>query len=172
MLVDIKCKAISSIRVHLTFDDGSIKDEVIAIDDLVDVFYNGNGMRKHIVGRVSNISTVGTDPKNWYIIVDGSDDFAKNSARFAPTSILDIEIIRKAGLDTAVKTPLGPDGCPWIRFIKGRLQVSKDGVHWINIKIDDVDIIEPQEGTVPLHPPVAPPSRPVVVEDDIEDAIY
>ena len=179
MLLDIKCKAISSIQVHLTFDDTTVKDEVIALGDLVNVEYNGNGMRKRIVGIVSNISTVGTDPKNWYIIVDGSDDFAKNSARFAPTSILDIEIIRKAGMDNAVLTPIGEEGCPYIRVVRGQFQYSKDGKVWHRIRIYEEDIIEPQEGTVPIGPgpkppvpPCPPPPHPHGDDDGIEDAVY
>lgn len=171
MLLDIKCKAISSVRVILTFDDGSAKDNVISLGDLIDVTYNGNGLIKHIIGRVSCISTAGADPKNWYIIVDGSDDFAKNGARFSPMSILDLEIIRKSSQDTVVKTPIGMNACPYIRIVKGRLEFSIDGYEWHRILIDDEDIIEPQEGTVPIRPghgPIAPPNE----DDEIEDAIY
>ena len=171
MLLNIKCKAISSVRVVLEFDDGSVKDELIAIGDLIDVKYNGNGMRKHIIGRVTTISTVGADPKNWYIIVDGSDDFAKNGARFSPASILDVEVLRKDAQDTQVKTPIGQYSCPYLRVVKGRLEYSIDGYEWHRIRINNEDIIEPQEGTVPIHhgcSPIAPPNE----DDDIEDAVY
>ena len=171
MLLDIKCKAISSVRVHLVFDDQSIKDNLVSIGDLIDVTYNGNGLRKHIIGRVSTISTVGCDPKNWYIIVDGSDDFAKNGAKFSPMNILDLEILRKDSQDTTVKTPLGEFNCQYLRVVKGRLEYSKDGgFSWERIKIDDEDIIEPQEGTVPMigNKPVIPPNE----DDEIEDAVY
>ena len=146
MLLDIKCKAISSIRVHLVFDDETTKDDIICIGDLIDVTYNGNGMRKHIIGRVSNISTVGADPNNWYIIVDGSDDFARNGARFSPMAILDLEIIRKADQQILVKSPIGMFGVPWLRINKGRLQYSRDGFEWHYIVIDDENVIE-DDGT-------------------------
>ena len=146
MLLDIKCKAISSVRVHLVFDDETCKDNVISIGDLIDVTYNGNGLRKHIIGMVSNISTVGADPKNWYIIVDGSDDFARNGARFSPMSILDLEIIRKADQQVIVKSPIGMYGCPFIRISKGRMQYSYDGFEWHYIVIDDENVIE-DDGT-------------------------
>ena len=171
MLLDIRCKAVSSVRVHLTFDDHSCKDELIAIGDLIDVTYNGNGLQKHIIGRVSNISTVGSDPKGWYIIVDGSDDFAHNGARFSPMSILDVEIIRKAGQDVLVKSPIGEYGCPYLRIVKNRLQYSKDGYEWHYIQVDDEDIIEDQEGTVPVPHGMMPP-RPADEDDEIEDAVY
>lgn len=146
MLLDIKCKAISSIRVHLVFGDETTKDDIICIGDLIDVTYNGNGMRKHIIGRVSNISTVGSDPNNWYIIVDGSDDFARNGARFSPMAILDLEIIRKADQQILVKSPIGMFGVPWLRINKGRLQYSRDGFEWHYIVIDDENVIE-DDGT-------------------------
>lgn len=171
MLLDIKSKAISSIKLELRFDDNRIKKCTVAIGDLIDVLYNGNGQQKRIVGRVAAISTVGTDTKNWYIIVDGSDDFATRNARFSPDYILDIEIIRKAGQDEFVRTPLGETGAPYVRENKGRFQISKDGRKWHNIRIDDKDIIEPQEGTVPLNQ-LGSEFESEDNDEDIEDAIY
>lgn len=142
MLLDINCKAISSVKVRLVFDDETVKCNVISIGDLIDVTYNGNGMRKHIIGRVTSISTVGADPHNWYIIVDGSDDFARYGARFSPMDILDLEIIRKSDQEVIVKSPIGMGGIPYIREIKGRLQYSRDGFEWHYIVIDDENIIE------------------------------
>ena len=97
MLMDIKCSAVTSIAVHLEFDDGHKKDRVIALGDLIEVEYNANGLRKKAEGKVINISTIGADPKQWYIILDGSDDFDSNKVRFSPMSILNVDIIRKAG---------------------------------------------------------------------------
>lgn len=172
MLLNIRCQALSQVKVHMDFEGGFHKTRVISLGDLVDATYNGNGIVKEIIGRVSAISTVGTDPNNWYIIVDGSDDFATRNARFSPMTLLDIEIIRKADQDMYVRTPLGETGVPYIREMKGRFQISKDGYRWFNIKIDDEDIIEPQEGTVPLRPGERPPVRPAAEDDEIEDAVY
>lgn len=152
MLMDIKCSAVSSILVQLTFDGGGHKERLIALGDLVDVEYNANGLRKRVEGKVIKISAVGTDPKTWYIIVDGSDDFDSAKARFSPMSILDCEIIRKADTISTVQTPIGSSGVPYIRIIKGRLQYSHDGFHWKPINVDRRDIIEEQSGTVPLPP--------------------
>lgn len=150
MLMDIKCSAVTSIEVKLTFDNDTSKDVVISNGDLVDVTYNANGLRKRIEGKVIKISAVGTDPKSWYIIVDGSDDFASTKAKFAPTSILDIEVIRKADTLNVVQTVVGEGGVPFIRIKNGRLQWSKDGYDWKPIFIFRRDIIEDQEGTVPV----------------------
>lgn len=187
MLMDIKCSAVTSIAVHLEFDDGHKKDRVIALGDLIEVEYNANGLRKKAEGKVINISTIGADPKQWYIILDGSDDFDSNKVRFSPMSILNVDIIRKADTLNMIRTPIGLEGVPYLRIIKGRLQYSKDGFVWKPINIDSKDVIEEAEGTVPMghcERPVndntttrgiRPAHRPeddVYEEDGIEDAIY
>ncbi|MBR6289365.1 MAG: hypothetical protein IKR19_08520 [Acholeplasmatales bacterium] len=176
MLLDIKCDAVTSVHVHLKFDDEKVKDCVVAIGDLVDVLYNANGVRKHIIGRVVKVSAVGSDPTGWYITVDGSDDFEGKFARFSPMSILDIDILRKATSERIVRTPLGDNAAPFLRVVKGRLQYSKDGFNWKPIKYDDRDVIEPQEGTVPAGPDDChrpeDPTEKTPEDDDIEDAVW
>ena len=171
MLMDIKCSAVSSVLVNLTFDDQHNKERLIAIGDLIDVEYNANGLRKHIIGKILKISTVGNDPKGWYIIVDGSDDFVGKQARFSPMSILDVDILRKGDTIELISTPIGEEGVPHLRIVKGRLQYSKDGYNWKSIVIDDRDVIEDQEGTVPVHHGNSN-SSPIEesTDDEIEDA--
>lgn len=141
MLMDIRCSMIPSIKVELTFDDGHRKDPTLGIGDLIDLLYNSNGLRKHIIGRIIQINTPGHDPKGWSLIVDGSDDFDSEIARLSPMSILDVDVIRKDGAYRTVATPIDDTGCDAIRIIKGVLQYTKDGKHWRNIKINDVDVI-------------------------------
>lgn len=141
MLMDIKCSMVPSIRVHLSFDDGCTKDQVLSVGDLIDLLYNHSGLRKHIVGKIIQINTPGPDPKGWSFIVDGSDDFASEMARLSPMSILDVDVIRKNGTTRVVATPIDETGIVGIRINRGRLQYTKDGKHWTYIKIDDVDII-------------------------------
>lgn len=153
MLMDIKCSAISSILIQLSFDDGSIKKELIAVDDLIDVEYNKNGRRVHFHGIVIKIDTTGPDPKGWYIILDGSDDYDAQQARFSPKSILDIAVIRKANTARNIKTPLGCGSIDSLRIVKGRLQYSTDGLNWQPILVDGRDVqIKDEEGTVPNRP--------------------
>ena len=175
MLMNIKCSAIASIKVNLSFDDGSTKERVIGVGDLVDVLYNANGLRKHITGVVVVVSADGNDPNLWYIIVDSSDDFSSNKARFSPMAILDIEIIRKADTVEEVRTVIGEEGVPYIRIVRGQLQYSKDGYHWKPIRIYPRDIIEDAEGTVPAdpkppHPGPHPHPEDEGSDDGIEDA--
>lgn len=141
MLMDIKCSMVPSIRVQLKFDDGRTKDQTLGVGDLIDLLYNSNGLRKHIVGKIIQINTNGSDPKGWSIIVDGSDDFDSEVARLSPMSILDVDIIRKNGSTRVVSTPIDDTGIVAIRINRGRLQYTRDGKHWRNIKIDDIDII-------------------------------
>lgn len=178
MLMDIKCSAVTSIAVHLTFDNQTTKDAIIGDGDLVCVEYNANGLRKKIEGQVIKVSAVGTDPNGWYIIVDGSDDFNATKAKFSPMSILDIVILRKADTLAVIKTPLGVTGIPYMRLVKGRLQVSNDGINWRPIHVDRRDIIEDQEGTVPVNPAIPAHGdcgcgdTNVSSDDGIEDAVY
>jgi len=190
MLVDIKCSAVTSVRVKLAFDDQCKKDCLIAIGDLIDCEYNANGLRKHIIGKVLSISAVGPDPKGWYIIVDGSDDFDGVKARFSPMSILDVDILRKADMETFIETPRDDNAVPFLRIVKGRLQWSKDGYTYHPVRIDARDIvedIEEQEGTMPVprhchyhHRPETPGPAPEDANDpddayddaEIEDAAW
>ena len=130
MLLSNKCTVEPSIKVELTFDDDTIKERVLSIGDLISVEYNGNGLKQHVDGTIICISANGTDPKGWYIIVDGSDDFASNRVRFAPTSILDVEIIRKGDTVDTVKTPIGIEGIKYLRHVNGYLEYSDDGITW------------------------------------------
>ena len=170
MLMDIKCSPVTSIKVDLKFDDHSTKTCVIGVNDLVDIEYNANGLRKRIEGKVLKVSAVGTDPRAWYIIVDGSDDFDSSRVKFSPMSILNADIIRKADTVEVVQTVVGEGGVPYLRLVHGRLQWSKDSINWYPIIIDSRDIIEDQEGTVPALRPPKP--REEIKEDEIEDAIY
>lgn len=141
MLMDIKCSMVPSIKVNLVFDDGHKKDPTLSIGDLIDLLYNSNGLRKHIIGKIIQINTPGSDPKGWSLIVDGSDDFDSEIARLSPMSILDVDIIRKNGSTRVVSTPIDDTGVYAIRINKGRLQYTMNGKCWHNIKIDDIDVI-------------------------------
>ena len=150
MLMNIKCSAVTSIGVNLTYDDGSYTEAIIAVGDLISVTYNANGLRKHACGRVLVVSATGADPKSWYVIVDGSDDFESNKARFSPMNIIELEVIAKGDSLDTVRTVKGDMAVPYLRIVKGRLQWSKDGCSWYPINVDREDILD-QEGTVPCR---------------------
>ena len=170
MLMDIRCSMIPSIKIELVFDNGHVKIQVLGVGDLIDLFYNSNGLRKHIIGKIIQISTPGIDPKGWSIIVDGSDDFDSEVARLSPMSILDVDVIRKAGTVRCVTTPIDDTGIMGIRVNKGRLQYTRDGRQWYNIKIDDIDVIS-KNGIIDENEPGNPlqPNTPSTGEDGEED---
>lgn len=184
MLMEIKCSMVPSIKVNLTFDDGSRKNPTLSIGDLIDLLYNSNGLRKHIVGKIIQINTPGPDPKGWSFIVDGSDDFTSEIARLSPMSILDVDVIRKEGTSKYVATPIDETGVAGIRVNNGRLQYTKDGKHWNYIKIDDIDIITRtddaiiEEGEIPPDPhgahhgPNKPPRIPTAPTGEDDDGIF
>lgn len=173
MLMKNECSMIASIKVFLTFDDGNSKERVISNDDLVEVIYNANGLRKHIIGKVVKISAVGSDPKGWYIIVDGSDDFGSEKARFSPTTILDIDIIRKANTLDVIQTPIDETGIPYMRVVKGRyLQWSRDGIRWHTINGPrHHHPIKPAPNPDPLVPDHIIPDDDIIEDDPVDDPI-
>lgn len=148
MLMSIKCSTVASLAVDLKFDDNTCKHRVIGTNDLIEVEFNYNGCRKHVEGRVLKINAVGTDPKAWYLIVDGSDAMDSHQYKFAPTSILDIEIIRKADAVRLIETPTDITGIRGLRIIKGRLQYTLDGFNWNNLQVDQDCVIYDESGTV------------------------
>lgn len=147
MLMNIDCSAVTSIKVKLTFDDGTTKERVVALGDIIQVEFNGNGKRRRAEGKVIAVNANGTDPKGWYIIVDSSDDFDSKKARFAPTNILDVEILRKADTTETIRTPLGAEGIPFLALKNGQLVWSKDGYDWRPVRIHNRYIIEDAEGS-------------------------
>jgi len=155
MLLNIKCSVVSSVKVDLTFDDGSKKDGILSIGDLVDIEYNSNGLRKRIYGRIINISAVGTDPNAWYLTVDGSDDFQAATVRFSVMGILDFTIIKKYDTINTIETPIDPTGITALKVVDGFLYYTQDGIHWHKPRIW-YDTIKPEEGTVPIMPPHPP----------------
>ena len=142
MLMNIQCSTVTSIAVHLEFDNKSKKDVVIGSGDLISVDFNHNGRRTHFEGKVISINAKGTDPKGWSIILDGSGCFDSDQVRFSPMNILDIHVLRKADRTKYVETTDDTSKVPFIRVVKDRLQFSKDGVSWRNIKIDSSNIIK------------------------------
>ena len=154
MLLKNACSSIISIKVDLTFDDGRTKSRVISLFDFVDITYNKNGCIRRIEGKVIKISAEGADPKKWYIIVDGSEDFETTQARFSPANILDLEIIKKYDATQFIYSTNDYTNIQGLRIMKGRLQYTQNGKDWLPIFVDTRDIIKDAEyGPVgPIYP--------------------
>lgn len=145
MLLNIKCDAITSIHIHLEYDDRTRKDRFLEYGDIVDIDFAQNGLRKSIVGKIIKISCRGPEQKGWYIIVDGSDDFANNMLRIPIMSILDCEIIKKARDVVHIETVKGEGNIRALRIIDDKLEFTLDGNNWLPVKINESDIIKDDE---------------------------
>ena len=184
MTLSVNCSVVSSVKINLTFDDGKTKTVVVGEGDLVDVIYNRNGLRQRIYGRVIRVSVAGTDPNGWWITVDGSDDFEATQARFTVMNIIDIDMIKKYGLEHNITSPQDSTGIESIRVVNGRLQYTKDGYRWFDIRPIWGGPIRDEEGTVPNCPPPPisttgstgnnhiPATSPTVGDYGIEDEVY
>ena len=154
MLMNIKCKPATSLDLELKFDDNSVKKCQISVGDLVYIEYNKNGCRRRVEGKVLKISTNGTDPKQYYIIIDGSEDFESTQVRICPMNILDCEVIAKASHLNGITTPKDGTGIPFLRQVNGLLEFSRDGKEWLRLKLIPDEPIKPENGTS------EPPHRP------------
>jgi hypothetical protein len=143
MLMDIKCSADPQIEIRLKFDNQENKSVTVGRNDLVDIEYNKNGVRKRIEGIVTKVSTNGTESLGWCIIVDGSGDFSSEIARISPKNILDIDIIRKAEAVQGINSPKDKSGIMSLRVKGGRLQYSQNGYDWYPVIIDRENVIVP-----------------------------
>lgn len=151
MLLDIKCSTVVSVKVNLAFDDGTTKERVIGLGDLIDVEFNCNGLRRRVEGRVIKIYTEGADPKKWYIIVDSADDFDSKQYRFSPMNILDLEVVQKRDATQYIYSTNDYTNIQGLRIVKGRIQYTQNGHDWYPVKLDPRDIIRDEEGTAPYN---------------------
>ena len=138
MLMNIESSISQSIVISLTFDNGKNKKYEISVGDLCSFEFNKNGRRKMIEGKVIKIFASETvDSKSWYIVVDGSLDFAGQTERFCPNNILDMNIIQKHDAVQYISSPNDSTRVTDIKLDNGVLMVSIDGGYsWFVPKLD------------------------------------
>ena len=141
MTMDVKCSAITSIALKLTYDDQSTKKALVAVGDLVWMVFNYNGCRREVEARVLKITANGDDPRAWMILIDSSEDFGATQYRVCPLNIIDIEVIKKAAAAKFVESPPNYTNIAGIRVVDGRLQYTQDNINWYPFRIDRRDII-------------------------------
>ena len=108
-------------------------------------------INSEIATAINDIKAIGTDPRAWSLIVDGSGDFESDQVRFSPMSILDIEVIRKADDVRYIETTCDGTGIMGLRVVRGRLEYTRNGFNWEPIKIGHRHIIRDEEGTGPNY---------------------
>jgi len=141
MLMEVKCAAVPAIEIRLVYDDESVKKAVVSTGDLIDVTWYKDGRNRRIQGKVTKVSANGSDPKGWVILVDGSGDYTSETARIVPSTITDIDIIRKYDTQDAVMSPKGGHNIIGLREYHGRIQYTKNGIDWLYPLVDRRDII-------------------------------
>lgn len=147
MLMSVKCSAVVSVALHLTFDDDTVKDRVIGVGDIVDITYNDGGLKKTVEGKVIKVSCATEKETGWYIIVDGSNSMDTNVSKFCPINILDCEIIYKASDIKTVCTPLSEGTIAQIRVNNGQLQYTTDNYNWNDFKLDYSNLLNIPEAS-------------------------
>ena len=145
MLMDICVSAVVSAGIDLRFDDGKVKHCEIGKGDLVSIDYNFNGYRRHVEGKVCKVYCAGSDPKDYYLIIDGSDDFKSQQVRFSIMSILDCEVITKACMMQNIYSPNDITNIKGLRVLNSRLQYTTDGRNWNYFAADEQSSIEDDE---------------------------
>lgn len=147
MLMSVKCSAVVSVALRLTFDDDTVKNRVIGVGDIVDITYNDGGLKKTVEGKVLKVSCATEKETGWYIIVDGSTNMETNLAKLCPINILDCEIIYKASDIKAVCTPLSEGTIAQIRVNNGQLQYTTDNYNWNDLKLDYSNLLNVPESS-------------------------
>ena len=135
MLLSKSYDVLTSIHLKLVFDDESVKDNIISLNDVINVVYNKDGRRRTMEGYVTRICVDNICQKrSWYIIVDASTYGRNNVDRILIENIIDLDIIKKSSELITVSTPIDETKVTNIRFIDNIFQISQDnGKTWTNI---------------------------------------
>ena len=152
MLLENNCTAIPSINVHLVFDNTIAKDVKLSKGDLICVEFNKNGCRRRQEGTIVKVNCDGNDPRAWYIILDSSNDFDSCQVKIAPTSILDVEVIKAFDAVQFIESTNDYTNIKGLKIINQVLYYTQDGISWKPVKISVQDI-EDEEGTAPDFKP-------------------
>ena len=132
LLLNLNCEVIKKLGLTLSFDDGTVKNRDISVDDYVLITYNKDGVRKESEGTISKIITYdNTSTSEWFIILEGTDYLG---AKIYVSKILDIEILRRADLSTVIRSPKGINTITDFRTNAGKVEYSTDnGDTWIPV---------------------------------------
>lgn len=176
MLMNIDCSIVQSLKVSLTFDNNKTKEREISKGDLCYFKFNKNGTIREIEGKVVKIGlNNSTNANSWFIVVDGSLDFSGQMERFAPTNILDVDIIQKHDTKEYISTPNDSTRITDMRYVNGYLQVSVDGGYSYEVPknlrvpaINDGDEFDDFVQSENSHGGCKPHKKPIYVEDTSE----
>lgn len=136
MLLSIKYDVINSLVIKLRFEDGSTKEEVVSVGDIVNCTYNRNGVRRTVEGTVKQINS-DVNPcgnQRWYLYIDSSSYGKACVDKVEVDKILDMDVLRKGAGLLSIHTPANKMRVTDFRLAGDYLQVSSDyGKHWFNV---------------------------------------
>lgn len=161
MLIGVSHEVIKGVTIKLVFDDGHVKTNTVYVNDIVDVYYAKDGVRRHIEGRVTKVEELPNHAghvghiascgncKNvgCYITVDGSEEARACVAKIDVDCILDLDVLQHAGEYDSITSPKGEYNITNFRLVGKCLQLSCDnGQHWMIVStLPDEQIIVPEE---------------------------
>lgn len=148
MLLKVSHEIIKSVNIGLVYDDNTTKKVLVQNDDVVEINYIYNGMKKEVTGIVKRIFTenghaghIGhvascgnCKDEGCYLFIDASSTNKSDLVKVDVDCIFDINVIQKADNSDCVKTPAGYTKVTTVRLVGNEFQISTDyGTTWLAV---------------------------------------
>ena len=160
MLLKVSHEIIKSVNIGLVYDDNTTKKVLVQIEDVVEISYVYNGMKKEVTGTVKRIFTedghaghIGhiascdrCKNEGCYLYIDASKENKSDLVKVDVDCIFDINVIQKADNSDCVKTPIGCTQVTSVRIVGDEFQISVDnGTTWLavaKVTVPGIDVDE------------------------------
>lgn len=148
MLLKVSHEIINSVNIGLVYDDNTTKKVLIQNNDVVEINYIYNGMKKEVTGTVKRIFTedghaghIGhvascgnCKNEGCYLYIDASTTNNSDLVKIDVDCIFDINVIQKADNSDCVKSPVGCTQVTSVRLVGSEFQISPDyGTTWLAV---------------------------------------
>ena len=140
MLLDNDYTIIPQIRFTLTYSNDVRKIVTVKTDDVVNCFYNANGTKSSIIGKVTKIgvdfnSSLGAVGNSAYMQIDGSSEYTGQVVYVSPSQVISIDIVSTTG-DIDYPVTSIEDENQRVVLVReneaGVFQYSKNGMDWLS----------------------------------------
>ena len=148
MLLKVSHEIIKSVNIGLVYDDNTTKKVLVQNNDIVEINYIYNGMKKEVTGTVKRIFTenghaghIGhvascgnCKDEGCYLFIDASSTNKSDLVKVDVDCIFDINVIQKADNSDCVKSPVGCTHVTDVRLVGNEFQISPDyGTTWLAV---------------------------------------
>lgn len=138
MLLDNDYTLIPQLRFTLTYSNDVRKIVTVKTDDVVNCFYNANGTKMNIIGRVTKIgadfnSSLGAVGTSAYMQIDGSSEYTGQVVYVSPSQVINIDIVTTTGDINYPVTSIENEDQRIVLVREneaGVFQYSKNGMDW------------------------------------------